>query len=84
MGITLINQSTAISDEEVGQIAEACNAQLQHEVALAWDIKHPLKVSTTPDATSFSFFLVDDIPEAQGRWPITSSRTTASPPARSA
>jgi hypothetical protein len=66
MGITLINQSTAISDELVGQIAEACNAQLQHEVALAWDIKHPLKVSTTPDATSFPFFLVDDIPEAPG------------------
>ncbi len=66
MSIVLINQSTSITDAEVEHIAQACDTQLQNEVALAWDIKHPLHVSTTPDPKAYPFFLVDSIPEAPG------------------
>lgn len=68
MGIALINQSSAISDAEVANIAEACNLQLKNEVAKAWDLKHPLEVVFTKkaDKTHYPFFFVDDIPEAPG------------------
>lgn len=41
-GITLVNQSTLVSDAEIEKIAQACNLQPQNEVAAAWDIKDPL------------------------------------------
>lgn len=63
MGISLINQSTALSDAEVRDIATACDAQLQNEVAQAWNIHEPLHVTTTQTATDYPFFLVDTIPE---------------------
>jgi hypothetical protein len=66
VGIVLINQSTKITDAEVEHIAHACDAQLRDDVAPAWDIKHPLRVTTTPDTSSYPFFMVDDIPEAPG------------------
>ena len=66
MSIVLINQSTAITDDEVDHIAEACDLQLQHEVAEAWDIKDPLRVTTSKDPKAYPFFLVDTIPEAPG------------------
>jgi hypothetical protein len=66
VGIVLINESTAISDAEVVQIAKACDEQLQSEVADAWEIRDPLRVTTTPDNSSYPFFFVDEIPEAPG------------------
>jgi hypothetical protein len=66
MGITLVNQSTVISDAEVETIAEACNRQLQKDVAAAWGISTPLTVTTKPDSSSYPFFFVDEIPEAPG------------------
>jgi hypothetical protein len=66
MGIVLVNQSSALSDEEVRQIAEACDTQLVEHVGPAWDILHPLRVTTKKDKTSYPFFLVDTIPEAPG------------------
>lgn len=68
MGLTFINQSTAVTDTEVKAIAAACNSQLAHEVATAWDIKRPLKVKAakTAAADAYPFFFVDDIPEAPG------------------
>jgi hypothetical protein len=66
VGITLINQSSAISDSQIEYIAEACNMQLQNEVAKAWGIRSPLVVSTTHRKTSYPFFFVDTIPEAPG------------------
>lgn len=66
MEIVLINQSTKITDAEVESIAHACDAQLRNDVAPAWDIKHPLRVTITPDTSSYPFFMVDDIPEAPG------------------
>jgi hypothetical protein len=66
MGIALINQSSAISGEQVKGIAEACNLQLNNHVAPAWDIKSPLEVSTSPEPSSYPFFFVDTIPEAPG------------------
>ena len=66
MGISFINQSTAISDADVEAIAQVCNVQLQSHVAPAWDIKDPLKVSTGADPSSYPFFFVDEIPEAPG------------------
>lgn len=66
MGIVFVNQSTKITDAEVANIAEACDAQLQKEVATAWDIKTPLHVATGQAAhkTWYPFFFVDDIPDA--------------------
>jgi hypothetical protein len=64
MSIVLVNQSTAISDAEVGDIAKACDFQLQNEVAQAWGIKEPLHVTTEADPLGYPFFLVDTIPEA--------------------
>ena len=68
MGIALINQSSAITDAEVANIAEACNLQLKNEVAKLWDIKHPLQVvaASQADKEHYPFFFVDDIPEAPG------------------
>jgi hypothetical protein len=66
MSIVLINQSTKITDTDVEYIAEACDFQLQNEVAEAWDIKDPLNVTTTSDPEAYPFFFVDDIPEAPG------------------
>lgn len=66
MGITLINQSTAITDAEIETIAEACNQQLQNEVATEWGISKPLEVTTKPDPSAYPFFFVDEIPEAPG------------------
>jgi len=66
MSIVLINQSTKITDAEVAHIAEACDFQLQNEVAEAWDIKDPLNVTTKSDPKAYPFFFVDDIPEAPG------------------
>ncbi len=66
MSIVLINQSEAITDAEVQDIADACDHQLRNEVASAWGIKHPLHVSTTGEPKSYPFFLVDEIPEAPG------------------
>jgi hypothetical protein len=65
MGIVFVNQSTKITDAEVANIAEACDAQLQNEVAKAWDIKTPLRVATGLSAhkTWYPFFFVDDIPD---------------------
>jgi hypothetical protein len=64
MGIVLINQSAKIADADVEDIAAACDQQLQTDVAEAWGISDPLRVTTTPDATAYQFFLVDTIPEA--------------------
>jgi hypothetical protein len=66
MSIVLVNQSTAITDADVRHIAEACDRQLGHEVAAAWGIKHPLRVTTTADPKGYPFFLVDTIPESRG------------------
>jgi hypothetical protein len=57
-----------MGDADVARIAQACNSQLQNEVALAWDIKEPLTVTAAPSAGagSYPFFFVDDIPEAPG------------------
>jgi hypothetical protein len=66
VGITLINQSSAISDDQVEYIAEACNLQLRNEVRDAWGFRHPLKVSTRKSKDAYPFFFVDDIPEAPG------------------
>jgi hypothetical protein len=66
MSIVLINQSKTITDADVQNIADACDQQLGHEVAAAWDIKDPLRVTTTADAKAYPFFLVDEIPEAPG------------------
>ncbi len=66
MGIVLINQSAKISDKDVKNIAEACDLQLRNDVAPAWDISRPLTVTTTPDLSSYPFYLVDTIPEAPG------------------
>jgi hypothetical protein len=68
MGIVLINQSSHISDAEVGRIAEACDRQLAHDVGPAWNIAKPLNitVATAPVASAYPFFLVDAIPEAPG------------------
>jgi len=66
VGITFINQSKLITDKEVANIAAACNSQLANEVAAAWDIDHPLPVTTKKDADSYPFFFVDEIPEAPG------------------
>jgi len=68
MGIVLINQSTAIKDDDVKRIAEACHVQLRDHVGPAWNFAEPLSVAfaTATDADSFAFFFVDDIPEAPG------------------
>ena len=68
MGIVLINQSSAIKDDDVKQIAAACHIQLRDHVGPAWNFAEPLSVSfaSKPDANSFAFFFVDDIPEAPG------------------
>ncbi len=66
MSIALINQSKSINDADVRDIADACDHQLAHEVAVAWGIKEPLRVTMTVDATAYPFFLVDEIPEAPG------------------
>lgn len=67
MSIVLINQSTAISDDEVHHIAQACDRQLRNEVASAWDINEAMHVTTAkPGANDYPFFFVDDIPEAPG------------------
>jgi len=66
MGIVFVNQSTVLSNDDVAQIAEACDRQLQEDVAAAWNIKEPFHVTTTPDASSYPFFFVDSIPEAPG------------------
>ena len=68
MGITFINQSTAITDEDVKRIAEACDIQLRRDVGPSWNIDKPLKVKAgkNPTKGSYPFFLVDDIPEAPG------------------
>jgi hypothetical protein len=68
VGIVLINQSSAISDDEVRQTAEACDTQLREHVAPAWNFAEPLSVAfaTEVAADSFPFLFVDDIPEAPG------------------
>lgn len=68
MGITFINQSSAISDAEVRRIAEACDIQLRRDVGPSWNIDKPLKVKAgkTAGKGSYPFFLVDNIPEAPG------------------
>ena len=68
MGIVLINQSSAIKDDDVKRIAEACHIQLRDHVGPAWNFAEPLSVTfaSEPDADSFAFFFVDDIPEAPG------------------
>jgi len=63
MNIALINHSTAISDEEVKHIAEACDIQLQRDVAPVWDIMHPLRVKSARSHNDYPFYLVDEIPE---------------------
>jgi hypothetical protein len=63
MNIALINNSTALSDKEVQRIAEACDLQLRRDVAPVWDIKHPIRVTTTHSDGDYPFFLVDEIPE---------------------
>ena len=66
MTISLVKQSDLITDVGLDQIAQACDRQLQHEVAAAWGIKDPQKVITGPDPTAYQFFFVDEIPEAPG------------------
>lgn len=68
MGLTFINQSTAITDAEVKAIAKACDHQLTHEVADAWGVRRPLRVNAAKSAAAgaYPFFFVDDIPEAPG------------------
>ena len=66
MAIALINQSSSITDEQVKNIADACNAQLHDHVAPAWDIKSPQEVRTGLESSSYPFFFVDTIPEAPG------------------
>jgi hypothetical protein len=66
MGITLVNRSSLITDAEIDAIAQACNLQLQNEVASAWGIKDPLKVTAGPDPSAYQFIFVDEIPEAPG------------------
>jgi hypothetical protein len=66
MGIVLINQSTVLTDAEVHQIAAACDHQLRNEVAKAWNIRDPLRVTTANDPQAYPFFLVDTIPEEAG------------------
>ena len=68
MGILLINQSSAIKDDDVKRIAEACDIQLREHVAPAWNFADPLSVAFGKelDNESFPFFFVDDIPEAPG------------------
>src|SRR5262245_27749393 len=63
MNIALINHSTVLSDKEVHRIADACDIQLRRDVAPPWDIKHPLRVTTTRSDNEYPFFLVDAIPE---------------------
>lgn len=63
MNIALINHSTAIADEEVKRIAEACDLQLQRDVAPVWNIMHPLRVKSTHSRNDYPFYLVDEIPE---------------------
>ncbi len=66
MAIALINQSSSITDEQVKNIADACNVQLRDHVAPAWDIKSPQEVRTGLEPSSYPFFFVDTIPEAPG------------------
>lgn len=66
MAIALVNQSTQVTDSEVADIAEACNLQLQNEVAKAWQIASPLAVTVTPSEGDYIFYFVDEIPEAPG------------------
>src|SRR5689334_20181094 len=63
MNIALINHSTALTDKEVKRIAAVCDIQLRRDVAPVWDIKHPLRVTTTRSDNDYPFFLVDKIPE---------------------
>ena len=66
MAIALINQSSAMTDEQVKNIADACSIQLRDHVAPAWDIKSPQEVRTELEPSSYPFFFVDNIPEAPG------------------
>ena len=71
MSIVLVNQSKMITDADVQNIAEACDHQLGNEVATAWSIENPLRVTTakiapTKKSGSYPFFFVDEIPEAPG------------------
>lgn len=66
MGIAFVNQSTAVDDQHVLSMAQACHSQLQNEVAAAWQISTPLAVTNTPSAGDYIFYFVDDIPEAPG------------------
>jgi len=66
MAIAFVNQSTGVTDQEVADYAEACNTQLQNEVAKAWQIADPLAVTVTPSKGDYLFYFVDEIPEAPG------------------
>jgi hypothetical protein len=66
VGIALVNQSALISDAEIESIAQACNMQLQNEVAAAWGLLDPLKVRSGSNPSAYRFYFVDDIPEAPG------------------
>jgi hypothetical protein len=66
MAIAFVNQSTAVDDQAVLSMAQACHSQLQNEVAEAWQISTPLAVTTKPSTGDYIFYFVDDIPEAPG------------------
>jgi hypothetical protein len=68
LGIVLINQSSAMSDAEIEVIAKACDLQLVNEVADAWGVRSPLRVTAAKSAKKgdYPFFFVDHIPEEPG------------------
>ena len=85
MDITFINQSHAITDQKVAQIAEACGLQLKNDVAAEWDIQHPIGVKTgsAPTSRAIPSSSSTRFPRRPAHLHTTSCRTTESPRARS-
>jgi hypothetical protein len=66
MDIGLINQSSAVDDGQVRNIAAACTIQLREHVGPAWNIAEPIQVVVGETPGAYPFYLVDEIPEAPG------------------
>jgi hypothetical protein len=65
-GIQIVSETPDVTAEEVKHTAQACTIQLRDHVAPAWNIRSPLKVSTTAKPDYYVCHLVDTIPEAPG------------------
>lgn len=68
MGITFINQSTVLHDDQVEEFAVAINEAMHEHVAPAWK-RSPISVSAATrrrHPSWYPFYFVDKIPEAPG------------------